>query len=80
MDDLLHPRLVDAMQKGDRRLKPHALKKKSEDFFQKKTFHLKEFEVEVWSPVGGLGAHFIHQLVHNLLTLAPEHLVETNYN
>ena len=28
MDDLLHPRLVDAMQKGDRRLKPHALGKK----------------------------------------------------
>ena len=80
MDDLLHPRLMDAMQKGDRRLKPHALKKKyaSRRFFSK--FHLKEFEVEVWSPVGGLGAHFIHQLVHNLLTLAPEHLFETNYN
>ena len=28
MHNFLHPRLMDAMQKGDRRLKPHALRKK----------------------------------------------------
>ena len=74
-NNLYHSRLVDTVQEGDWRLQPHALQ--FSDLFWRNFYlvierHLKEFEVEVGFPVGGLGAHFRHQLVHNLLTLTPD--------
>ena len=87
MDDLLHPRLVDAMQKGDRRLKPHTLRKKlaSKTFF---SFFSPEgiwgrSLVSCWRTGCSLHSSACAQSFDPrpwAIIIAPEHLFETNYN
>jgi len=56
VDNLLHPRLMDAVEEGDGGLQPHAL---------------QELQVVLRLPVGRLGANLRHELAHELLSLAP---------